>query len=96
MEKNIFFVCPNCGNVRKFKIFTSNFQVVEQSPETGVRIGESGILPSLRQNDTYVECQLCLKKSDYDMVVAIGKKYVEESQNVERYNSSYNSGYVHP
>ena len=96
MAKNIFFVCPNCGNVRKFKIFTSNFQVVEQSPETGVRIGESGILPSLRQNDNYVECQLYLKKSDYDMVVAIGKKYVEESQNVERYNSSYNSGYVHP
>ncbi|MBE7445088.1 MAG: hypothetical protein HS132_07515 [Planctomycetia bacterium] len=96
MAKNTFFVCPSCGNVRKFKIFTSNFQVVEQSPETGVRIGESGVLPSLRLNDTYVECQACLKKSDYDMAVAIGKKYVEESQRVEKYNLSYNSGYVHP
>ncbi len=86
MATNTFFACPNCGNVRKFKIFTSNFQIIEQSPETGLRIGESGILPSLRHNDTYVECQLCLKKSDYDMVVAVGKKYVEESQGVKKYN----------
>lgn len=78
MSTNTFFVCPNCGNVKKFKIFTSNFQVIEQSPEMGVRIGESGVLPSLRQNDNYVECQLCFKKSDYDMVVDIGKRYVQE------------------
>lgn len=86
MATNTFFACPNCGNVRKFKIFMSNFQIIEQSPETGLRIGESGVLPSLRHNDTYVECQLCLKKSDYDMVVAVGKKYVEESQGVKKYN----------
>lgn len=80
MTTNTFFVCPNCGNVKKFKVFTSNFQVIEQSPEMGVRIGESGVLPSLRQNDNYVECQLCLKKSDYDMVVDIGKRYTQETQ----------------
>lgn len=84
MMTNTFFVCPNCGNVKKFKVFTSTFQVIEQSPEMGVRIGESGVLPSLRQNDNYVECQLCLKKSDYDMVVDIGKKYMQETQTMKK------------
>lgn len=83
MATNTFFVCPNCGNVRKFKIFTSNFQVIEQSPEMGVRIGESGVLPSLRQNDNYVECQLCFKKSDYDTVVDIGKRYMQETRGIK-------------
>jgi len=84
MITNTFFVCPNCGNVKKFKVFTSNFQVIEQSPEMGVRVGESGVLPSLRQNDNYVECQLCLKKSDYDMVVDIGKRYMQETQGMKK------------
>ncbi|GAN32077.1 MAG: hypothetical protein DYG83_17385 [Candidatus Brocadia sp. AMX2] len=82
MATNTFFVCPNCGNVKKFKIFTSNFQVIEQSPEMGVRVGESGVLPSLRQNDNYVECQICFKKSDYDMVADIGKRYMQETLGV--------------
>jgi len=70
--------------VKKFKVFMSNFQIVEQSPERGVRIGESGVLPSLRQNDNYVECQSCFKKSDYDAVVDIGKKYMQETQGVKK------------
>ena len=51
MIMNTFFVCPNCGNDKEFKIFTSNFQVIKQSPELGKRIDESDVLPSLRQND---------------------------------------------
>ena len=84
MTKNKFFVCPNCGNVKKFKIFMSNFQVVEQSPELGVSINKGGILPNLRQNDNYVECQICFKKSDYDMALDNGKKYVQDTQKTSK------------
>ncbi len=66
MLTNTFFVCQNCGNVTKFKIFTSNFRVVKQSPETGIRIEESNIMPSLREIDNYIECQMCFKKLKYD------------------------------
>lgn len=77
MLKNTFFVCPNCSNIKKFRIFTSSFQVIKQSPETGVRIDESNIMPSLRESDNYIECQVCLEKLEYDMAVDIGKKYVQ-------------------
>ena len=66
MLTNTFFVCPHCGNVTKFKIFTSNFWVVKQSPEMGIRIDESNIMPSLRKTDNYIECQICFKKLKYD------------------------------
>ncbi len=77
MKTNRFFVCPSCGNVKKFKIFTSNFQIVIQSPDDGICTGESGILPNLRQTDNYVECQLCYKKSEYDIAMDHGKKYLK-------------------
>ncbi len=77
---NAFFVCPNCGNNKEFKVFTSNFQVIKQSPELGKRVIESDILPSLRQNDNYIECQLCHKRFEYDNAASIGKKYIQMTQ----------------
>lgn len=84
MIGNTFFVCPNCGEIKKFRIFTSNFQIVEQSPEVGMRTYESGILPSLRENDNYIECQSCFKKSGYDVAADIGKKYIQENKKSKR------------
>jgi len=46
MIGNTFLACPNCGDIKKFRIFTRNFQIVEQSPQLGVRTFESAILPS--------------------------------------------------
>lgn len=80
MRTDKFFVCPYCGNVEKFKIFTSNFQVVKQSQEMGICIDKSGVLPNLRQNDNYVECQQCFKKSDYEEAVDRGRKFIEHIQ----------------
>lgn len=77
MLASIFFVCPNCGNVKNFRVFTSNFQVVKQSPEMGIRIDESDVMPSLRENDNYIECQRCFKKVEYGRAVDIGKKYIQ-------------------
>ncbi len=77
MKTNKFFVCPNCGNVKKFKVFTSNFQIIIQSPELGIRMDESGVLPNLKQIDNYVECQLCFKKSEYDKAIDLGEKYIK-------------------
>lgn len=77
MKTNKFFVCPNCGNVKKFKVFTSNFQIIIQSPELGIRMDESGVLPNLKQIDNYIECQLCFKKSEYDKAIDLGEKYVK-------------------
>lgn len=72
-----FFICPNCGNNKDFKIFMSDFQFVRQSPEQGVRTAESDLLPSLRQKDNYIECQSCFKRLEYDTAAAIGKKYIQ-------------------
>jgi hypothetical protein len=84
MVKNTFFVCPNCGNDKGFKIFMSNFQAIKQSPELGKRIDESNVLPNLRQDDNYVECQLCLKKFEYDNAVNTGKKYIQAIQKMQK------------
>lgn len=84
MVKNTFFVCPNCGNDKEFKIFMSNFQAIKQSPELGMRIDESDVLPNLRQGDNYVECQLCLKKFEYDSAVITGKKYIQAVQKLQK------------
>ncbi len=62
MRSCTFFVCPNCGHDEKFKVFTSNVQVIYQSPEAGLRTFESSILPNLRPGDNYIECQLCLER----------------------------------
>lgn len=80
MIMNTFFVCPHCGNNKKFKIFTRSFQVIKQSPELGKRTDESGFLPSLRENDNHIECQFCFKKFEYDNAAAIGKKYIQTIQ----------------
>ena len=81
---NTFFVCPNCGNDKEFKIFTSNFQVIKQSPEHGKRIDESDVLPNLRQNDNYIECQLCLKRFEYDNAASIGKKDIQTTHRLQK------------
>ncbi len=80
MMMKAFFICPNCGNDKEFKVFTSNFQVIKQSPELGKRIVESDVLPSLRQNDNYIECQLCRERFEYDDADALGKKYIQMIQ----------------
>lgn len=77
MLTDTFFICPNCGNAKKFKIFTSNFQVVYQSPEIGKRIDESSVMPSLRENDNSIECQRCFKRVEYGKAIDIGKRYVQ-------------------
>ena len=76
---NTYFVCPNCGNDKKFKIFTSSFQVVRQAPELGKRVDESDILPNLRQNDNYIECHLCFQRFEYENAATTGKKYIQTS-----------------
>lgn len=85
MITKTFFVCSNCGNNKEFKIFTSNFQVIKQSPELGVRTEESGVLPSLRQKDNHIECQLCSQSIEYDDAAATGKKYIQETQRLYKY-----------
>ncbi len=77
MRMSTFFLCPNCGNDKEFKIFTGSFQAIRQSPESGARTEASGMLPNLRQKDNYVECQLCLKSFDYDSAAIIGKNYIQ-------------------
>lgn len=80
MLTDTFFVCPNCGNSKKFTVFTSSFQVIEQSQETGVRIHESSILPNLRQSDNYIECQPCSQRYEYDDALNIGKKHIQATK----------------
>lgn len=79
MMMNTFFVCTNSGNDKEFKIFTSNFRVIKQSPELGIRTNESDILPNLQQEDNYIECQLCLQRFEYENAATIGKKYIQTS-----------------
>lgn len=83
MLTDTFFVCPNCGNSKKFKVFTSSFQVIEQSHETGMRIHESSILPNLRQTDNYIECQLCSRRYEYDNASVVGKKYIQVTKGLQ-------------
>ena len=83
MRMSTFFLCPNCGNDKEFKIFTGSFQAIRQSPETGARTEASGMLPNLRQKDNYVECQLCLKSFDYDSAAIIGKNYIQTIMNLQ-------------
>lgn len=80
MQTNTFFICPNCGNDKEFKIFMSNFRVIKQSMEPEMRVEESDVLPNLRKNDNYVECKLCLHRLEYDNAVVIGKKYAQTMQ----------------
>ena len=77
---NTFFVCPRCGNNKEFKIFTTNFQAIRQSPEIGRRVDESDVLPSLRQNDSYIECKCCFQRIEYDSAAATGRRYIQTTQ----------------
>ena len=79
MVMNTFFICPNCGNNKEFRIFASAFRDIRQSPELGIRIEESDALPNLRQTDTYIECKLCFQRFEYDSASAIGRKYAQTS-----------------
>ena len=77
---NTFFVCPRCGNDKEFKIFTTNFQAIRQSPALGRRIDESDAMPSLRQNDSYIECKCCFQRIEYDSAAVTGKRYIQATQ----------------
>lgn len=77
MKANTFFACSQCGNKKKFRVFTSSFLTIEQSTELGVRI-ESGILPNLRENDNYVECLLCSQRFDCDTATPIRNTSAEK------------------
>ncbi len=94
MQTSAFFVCPDCGNVKKFRIFTSNYQVVNQSTEIGMRIDESSVMPSLREGDNSVECQVCFKKLEYDTAADIGKKYLQISRRLSK--KAFGNLYLQP
>ena len=79
MLTNTFFICPKCGNVEKFRVFTSNVKFISQSSELKMRIEESNVMPNLRGYDNYIECQMCFKKLEYDLSIDIGKKYLQKS-----------------
>ncbi len=79
MLTNTFFICPKCGNVEKFRVFTSTVQVISQSSELKMHIDESNVMPNLRGYDNYIECQMCFKKLEYDLAIDIGKKYLQKS-----------------
>jgi NADH:ubiquinone oxidoreductase subunit D len=81
---NTFFVCPECGNDKDFKIFTSNFQVVRQSPELGVCTDVSVALPNLRQHDNYIECVSCLKRYEYNDAIMNGRRYVRAIRKLKK------------
>lgn len=82
MVSSTFFVCQNCGNTKKFRIFRSSFQVIEQSPELGICVNKSSVLPNLRRDDNYVECLLCHEKSEIENAVDTGRKYVQKIHKV--------------
>ena len=84
MKVQEFFVCPHCGNVKIFKIFSSNFQVIVQSMEMGGRIDESSLLPSLRKADNFIECASCFQKVDYDTAAYLGNKFISKHQEPAR------------
>lgn len=79
MVMDTFFICPNCGNNKEFRIFASAFRDIRQSPELGIRIEESDSLPNLREADTYIECKLCFQRFEHDNAATIGKKYAQTS-----------------
>lgn len=80
MKTREFFVCAHCGNTEVFKVFTGNFQVVVQSLEKGARIDQSNVLPSLRMEDNFVECQSCRRKTEYEEALFLGEKYIKKHQ----------------
>lgn len=45
-----------------------------------MRVNESDVLPSLRHNDTYIECKCCFQRIEYDSAAATGEKYIKMTQ----------------
>ena len=84
MLMSTFFVCPNCGNDKEFKIFTGSFRAIRQSPESGARTEASGMLPNLRGTDTYIECKFCSQRFECDNAAAVGKKYIKTTRSLEK------------
>jgi len=84
MIMNTFFICPSCGNDKEFRIFTSSFRDIKQSPELGMRVEESDVLPNLRAADTYVECKFCSQRFECDSAAAVGKKYIKTTRSLEK------------
>ena len=84
MLTSTFFICPKCGNVEKFRVFTSNVKFISQSSELKMRIEEINVMPNLRGYDNYIECQMCFKKLEYDLAIDIGKKYIQKSIRLHR------------
>ena len=80
MKAQEFFVCPHCGNTKIFKVFSSSFQVIVQSLETGGRVDESDTLPSLRKTDNFIECSSCFQKLDYEVAAYLGNKFISKHQ----------------
>ncbi|MDR4508319.1 MAG: hypothetical protein MRJ65_08815 [Candidatus Brocadiaceae bacterium] len=91
MIAKTFFVCPNCGNAHKFKLFNTSFQVIKQSPKKGKRTDETGFLPSLRDKDNYIECQQCLREFAYDRGVDAGKNAVNNVRCLKTKRNNRNS-----
>lgn len=89
MAIDTFFICPNCGNNKEVRIFTSAFRDIRQSSELGIRIEESDALPNLRQADTYIECKLCFQRFECDSASAIGKKYIKTTQRFRNTKYTY-------
>ena len=46
----------------------------------GRRVGESGRLPSLRDEDNFIECSSCFQKLDYEAAASLGDKYISKHQ----------------
>ena len=49
-----------------------------------MRIDESDAMPSLRENDNYIECQTCFNKLEYGIAIDIGKKYIQMTKRFRR------------
>lgn len=82
---NTFFICSHCGNNREFKVISSNFKVIKQSPELGIRTDESDPLPNLRKEDNYIECLVCLQRFEYDTAATIGKRYIQTTLRLKKH-----------
>ena len=94
MSEHEFVICPYCGNVKTFKVFTSSYQVVVQTSESKTRIDQSSVLPGSNPSDTFVECQVCLKRIEYGVAKHFGNIYREVTEKVsgnsiDKHNGSH-------
>ncbi len=92
VSEHEFFICPYCGNVKTFKVFTSSYRVVVQSPESSTRIDESSVVPSLNPSDNPIECQVCLKRMPYEVARHFSKMYREVTEKLSRNPAGKHNG----